>query len=253
MKKANKILLTFYSIVFICCTVLIILNPFSVENTEADEEQIIISVEDSDEYQALLKRNKTIKDSSDYFLQEKLRLEEAYKTLEQEYKTLEEYACGLESEVEILEQIIESFNKDNDWNYDYTHTDVIELGAMIFAEEEGDTFCQAGAGSVAINRVKRSDFPNTIHDVIFEIIKTKDKTYEQYAPRTKKIINCTLTNTPIPRKLADVEYIPQSYFDLAEFLLKNGSIFPEDVVYQARFKQGKGVYYEKNGEYFCYG
>lgn len=253
MKKASKILLTFYSIVFTCCTVLIILNPFSVENTEADEEQIIIPVEDSDEYQTLLKRNKTIKDSSDYFLQEKLRLEEAYKTLEQEYKTLEEYACGLESEVEILEQIIESFNEDKDWDYEYTELEVKELGSVMFGEEEGDSFMAAGAGSVVLNRVSRSDFPDKVHDVIYEIIKTKDATYEQYAPRTKKILECVVAGQPIPSTLADVKYVPAWYFDLARFLLENGSIFPKDVVYQAHFKQGKGVYYEKDGEFFCFG
>ena len=249
MKRFNVI---FSVLCLVCSIILFVFVFFSTENIEAEEAQVI-SVEDSDEYQALLERNKTIKDSSDYFLQEKLRLEKEYKTLEQEYKTLEEYVCGLESEVEILEQIIESFNEDKDWNYEYTELEVKELGSVMFGEEEGDSFMAAGAGSVVLNRVRRSDFPNTVHDVIYEIIKTKDKTYEQYAPRTKRILECVVADKPIPSTLADVKYVPAWYFDLARFLLENGSIFREDVVYQAHFKQGKGVYYEKDGEYFCYG
>lgn len=165
----------------------------------------------------------------------------------------EQTISGLESEIKALEQIVESFNENDDWDYEYTETEVKELAAVMFGEEEGDSFMSAGAGSVVLNRVSRSDFPNTVHDVIYEIIKTKDATYEQYAPRTKRILESVVVGKPISSTLADVEYLPQWYFDLARFLLENGSIFPKNVVYQAHFKQGKGVYYEKNGEFFCYG
>ena len=172
---------------------------------------------------------------------------------EQTIYQLEERIKELEDEIKALEEVIEISNTPSDWDYEYTERDVLELGAMIFAEEEGDSFCAAGAGSVAGNRVRRPDFPNTIHDVIYQIIETEEHTYEQYAPRTKRIIECVVTGKPIPRELADVSYIPDWYYNIARLILEYGPIFPKDVVYQAHFKQGKGVYYEKDGEFFCYG
>lgn len=172
---------------------------------------------------------------------------------EQTIYQLEERIKELEDEVKILEELIEISNTPSDWDYEYTEQDVLELTAMIFAEEEGDSFCAAGAGSVACNRVRRPDFPNTIHDVIYQIIETEEHTYEQYAPRTKRIIECVVAGKPIPAELADVRYIPDWYYAIARLILEHGPIFPKDVVYQAHFKQGKGVFYEKNGEYFCYG
>ena len=172
---------------------------------------------------------------------------------EQTIYQLEERIKELEDEIKMLEEIIEISNTPSDWDYVFTETDVVELGAMIFAEEEGDSFCAAGAASVAGNRVRRPDFPNNFHDVIYQIIETEEHTYEQYAPRTKRIIEYVVAGKPIPKELADVPYVPYWYNDIARLILENGPIFPEDVVYQAHFKQGKGVYYEKNGEYFCYG
>ena len=181
------------------------------------------------------------------------RYERTICTLEEYTEALEERIKELEDEVKMLEEIIEISNTPSDWDYVFTETDVVELGAMIFAEEEGDSFCAAGAASVAGNRVRRPDFPNNFHDVIYQIIETEEHTYEQYAPRTKKIIDCVVAGKPIPKELADVPYVPYWYNDIARLILENGPIFPEDVVYQAHFKQGKGVYYERNGEYFCYG
>lgn len=166
---------------------------------------------------------------------------------------LEERIKELEDEIKSLEEIIEIANTPSAWNYDFTENEVVELAAMIFAEEEGDSFCAAGAASVACNRVRRVDFPNNIHDVIYQIIKTEEHTYEQYAPRTKRIIEYVVAGKPIPRELADVHYIPDWYYDIARLILEHGPIFPKDVIYQAHFKQGKGVFYEKNGEYFCFG
>ena len=172
---------------------------------------------------------------------------------EQTIYQLEERIKELEDEIKILEEVIEIANTPSDWDYEYAEEEVVELGAMIFAEEEGDSFCAAGAGSVAGNRVRRPDFPNTIHDVIYQIIETEEHTYEQYAPRTKRIIECVVAGKPIPAELADVRYIPDWYYEIARLILEHGPIFPKDVVYQAHFKQGKGVFYEKNGEFFCYG
>lgn len=84
-------------------------------------------------------------------------------------------------------------------------------------------------GSVVLNRVESSRFPNTIKEVC-----TAKKQYECFK-------NGMAYRTPT-----------QDSIDAAEYLLENGSVIPENVVFQARFKQGDGVWKEVQGEYFCY-
>ena len=101
--------------------------------------------------------------------------------------------------------------------------------------------------SVVVDKAKPND------DVMNELNNTAKMAQEKLTQIKKQEVEDQRKITEHKRALADMEYLPQWYFDLARFLLENGSIFPRNVVYQAHFKQGKGVYYEKNGEFFCYG
>lgn len=76
-------------------------------------------------------------------------------------------------------------------------------------------------GSVVLNRVADSRFPNTIQEVVFQ------NNPIQYAPT----INGTYWDVPTDEAV-----------EVAEELLKNGSAIDESVVWQAEFKQGNGVY-----------
>lgn len=84
-------------------------------------------------------------------------------------------------------------------------------------------------GSVALNRVNSKYYPDTLYEVIYQ--------KGQYA--------CTwdgnIEKTPTKR-----------CYEIAEDLLRNGSVLPENVVYQASFKQGSGVYSYQDKMYFCY-
>ena len=40
-------------------------------------------------------------------------------------------------------------------------------------------------------------------------------------------------------------------WNAADYLLTNGSIFPDNVLFQAGFKQGNGVYLRTNAAYYC--
>ena len=84
-------------------------------------------------------------------------------------------------------------------------------------------------GSVVLNRVNHSAYPDTISGVIYQS--------GQYA--------CTWDGNfdKTPSELA---------WQIAEDLLINGSTLPENVVYQAQFTQGSGVYLQIENEYFCY-
>ena len=84
-------------------------------------------------------------------------------------------------------------------------------------------------GSVALNRVKNPNYPNTLKGVVFQ--------KGQYA--------CTWDGNyyrkPTERNRAN-----------ARWLLENGSILPENVVYQSGGRQGSGVYIRTEYHYFCY-
>lgn len=175
-----------------------------------------------------------------------------YENATKELQIALEMVADLTRENEYYSEISE-YVFNGDWCYDYTEEDVKLLAGVMFGEEEGNTLNSGYAGSVPLNRIMDSRFPNNLHDVIYEIVVTDDAVYEQYAPRTKKIAECVIAGKPIPSDLADVEYIPEWYYDLARILLKYGSILPPDVVYQAHYPQGKGVFWEWKGEYFCYG
>lgn len=112
----------------------------------------------------------------------------------------------------------------------YTQEDLYVLAHVIcgeaqcYSDEE-----QLYVGSVVLNRVASSRYPNTIRGVVFQ--------KGQYA--------CTwdgnYNRTPTARNWANAEY-----------LLTHGSVLPGNVVYQSGRKQGRGVYVKTSRHYYCY-
>ena len=84
-------------------------------------------------------------------------------------------------------------------------------------------------GSVVLNRVNHDAYPDTINDVIYQS--------GQYQCTWDGNFNKT------PSDLA---------WEVAEELLTSGSTLPENVVYQAQFTQGSGIYTQIGNQYFCY-
>jgi hypothetical protein len=122
------------------------------------------------------------------------------------------------------------FSSENEYEY---YVDL--MSHLIVGEVEGcDRQMKEYVGSVVLNRVKSSKFPESIEGVIFQ--------EGQY--------RCTWDG--------NFEKSPsQEDIEVATDLLLNGSKLPEDVLYQAEFVQGP-VYISltaPNGvtEYFCYG
>lgn len=110
--------------------------------------------------------------------------------------------------------------------YAYAQEDEIDSNDLyilshIINAEAGDDNCghelRIAVGSVVLNRVADPDFPDTIHDVVFD--------EGQYEP----------TWNGAYEKLPSEDSI-----ETAKFLLENGSQIPENCVYQANFKQGSG-------------
>lgn len=110
--------------------------------------------------------------------------------------------------------------------------DIDLLARLLYAEAGSDWIEDKTiywVGSVVLNRVNSEHYPDTLYDVIYQ--------EGQYS--------CTwlggIYNEPTER-----------CYRIAEDLLRNGSILPEDVLYQAEFKQGSEVYDESDNLYFCY-
>lgn len=116
--------------------------------------------------------------------------------------------------------------------YDYTQEDLELLAHVIYAEA-GSDYCtdemRYGVGSVVLNRVEDECFPDTLYNVVYQ----------------KGQYQCTWDG--------NIDKIPdERAYRIAMDLLNNGSIFPSDVVYQAEFKQGSGVYSKIQNIYFCH-
>ena len=84
-------------------------------------------------------------------------------------------------------------------------------------------------GAVVMNRVNSLEWPDSVEGVLYQ--------KGQYST-TKKFFTVQL---------------PDECYDMARDIYVNGTPdVPEDVVFQATFKQGK-IWKAINGEYFCYG
>ncbi len=114
----------------------------------------------------------------------------------------------------------------------YTEEELELLAHLIFAEA-GSDWCsdkmQQYTGSVVLNRVNSSYFPNTLKDVIYQP--------GQYSVVKSGAINKT------PNQRA---------YDVAKFLLENGSVLPSNVIFQSQHIQGDGIYEKVQNMYFCY-
>ena len=86
-------------------------------------------------------------------------------------------------------------------------------------------------GAVVMNRVNSSEWPDTVKAVLYQ--------KGQYSTT----------------KYFYTKEIPPECYEMARDIYRNGTPeVPEDVVFQATFKQGRGDWIDPiNGEHFCYG
>ena len=113
-----------------------------------------------------------------------------------------------------------------------SYEDIDLLAHLIYAEA-GSSWIKDETifyvGSVVLNRVNSKYYPNTLYEVIYQ-----EGQYE-----------CTWNG--------HIEKVPdERCYEIAEELLRYGSVLPENVLYQAQFEQGSGVYSYQDNLYFCY-
>lgn len=142
---------------------------------------------------------------------------------------------SIEQSLEIPKETLKEYSSLSTPSNSYSEKDLEILSRIICGEAQSySDELQLAVGSVFLNRVKDSRFPNTFEEVAFQKRQyacTRDGNYYRQ-PTEKNIAN-------------------------AKDLLENGSILPENVVFQAEFKQGKGVYKtikigKRRKMYFCY-
>lgn len=112
----------------------------------------------------------------------------------------------------------------------YTPDELDIMAHLLCGEcQTGSVELQKAVGSVVLNRVDHRSYPNDIRSVVFQ--------RGQYA--------CTWDGnyyrTPTERN-----------WEIADWLLRYGSVLPPSVIYQAQFRQGHGVYAKIGREIFCY-
>lgn len=123
----------------------------------------------------------------------------------------------------------------------WTEYELDLLAAIIYCEAGSDSCSdrhQQLVGQVVLNRVASDSFPDTIYDVV-----TQEKPTLQYS--TYKVA------LKIPP-----DEIPERCYDNALAVLMGEVDCPDNVVFQANFKQGSGIYEEHKTSYsttyFCY-
>lgn len=115
------------------------------------------------------------------------------------------------------------------------------LAITIYKEAGADSISdkvRLMVGTVVLNRVADSRFPNTIEEVLTQPSQYSD--FSRYGIRWPERANN-------PNEAHAVERA----YRLAERLLSGERALPPDVVFQAEFKQGKEVVACESGIYFC--
>lgn len=109
----------------------------------------------------------------------------------------------------------------------------LDMLSRLISAEAGANYCSYElmlyTGSVVLNRIEHESFPDDMKSVIYQ--------QGQYAC----VNNGSFYKEPTERAC-----------QAAQELLEGGSVLPSNVVFQAQFKQGDGVYIKEQNMYFCY-
>lgn len=112
--------------------------------------------------------------------------------------------------------------------------DDVDLGAYVIHAENSVEVDGEKAGwytlSVAYNRIEHPNYPNNLHDVIYQM--------GQY--------ECTWNGGLYKEDPTDVEV------EISAEIKQTGGIIPKNVIYASEFPQGSGIYEKIGNTYYCY-
>lgn len=118
----------------------------------------------------------------------------------------------------------------------YSEEDLFNLAVVVCREAGGESEeIQLLVANVVINRVNHKRYPDTIEKVLTQ--------YRQYGMMWKNGISFPTWAT---------DRIKEQCYGVAKRILEGERVCPDNVIYQAEFKQGSGVYKQYDGFYFCF-
>lgn len=159
-------------------------------------------------------------------------------------KEIEETDTEIDTEVTIIE---EEENICASPIHNYTYDEIMLLACAVYSEAGScSDERQMYVASVILNRVNSEYFPDTIYDVIYQT-----EPCVQYACVTNGMIDSTLDKYNGNCTDYEFQYLENTYQNVL-YVLENGSLLPENVVFQAGFEQGSGTYKKIGNTYFCY-
>lgn len=135
------------------------------------------------------------------------------------------------------EPVTENVTEPSEETKNYTEDDLFYLAAAVCREAGGESEeIQLLVANVIINRVNSSIYPDTIYEVLTE--------YKQYGTMWKYGVSFP--------DWAD-DKVKEQCYSVAKRILEGERFCPENVLFQAEFKQGSGVYKQFGDDYyFCY-
>lgn len=141
------------------------------------------------------------------------------------------------TQTETTEPVTEEATEPTEEVKNYTDDDLFYLAAAVCREAGGESEeIQLLVANVIINRVNSSIYPDTIYEVLTQ--------YKQYGTMWKYGVSFP--------DWAD-DKVKEQCYSVAKRILEGERFCPENVLFQAEFKQGSGVYKQFGDDYyFCY-
>lgn len=173
------------------------------------------------------------------------RPEQAIDKQEPECSTTEEVPTPVLSS-QVVENSVETVDKSTQEETTdeppYTEEE-LEILALIIYQEAGGDACsddtRLKVGNVFLNRVSSSLFPDTFYEVA-----TQERQYGS--------LFWTGIKWPDRHTEPGEQHAVERAYKIAERLLLGERVLPDNVIWQAEFPQGDGIYCYQDGTYFCY-
>lgn len=141
-----------------------------------------------------------------------------------------------EAETEATEPVKEETTEPTEEVKNYTEDDLFYLAAAVCREAGGESEeIQLLVANVIINRVNSPHYPDTIYGVLTQ--------YKQYG-------TMWMYGVSFPDWADD--NVKEQCYSVAQRILNGERYCPENVLFQAEFQQGSGVYKHIGVYYFCY-
>lgn len=142
-----------------------------------------------------------------------------------------------ETQPESTEPVTEEMTEPTEEVKSYSEDDLFYLAAAVCREAGGESEeIQLLVANVIMNRVNSSLYPNTIYEVLTQ--------YKQYGTMWKYGISFP--------DWAD-DKVKEQCYSVAKRILEGERYCPENVLFQAEFEQGSGIFKQFGDDYyFCY-